>query len=384
MGNAHDRAPPSTFLRRSSTANFLTLRPSRSTAERVSVTLAVTSVAARTTPGAPQILTFDQPRVVIGRGAHADVRLPSRAVSDNHAVIRIEAGEVSITDEGSTNGTTVNGQPLVRGRKKLLRGGDRIGVPGFEIVVSQSVAPSDPPERTAAVARKLLSDALAAVGGEAAPPEIQLLTGRRAGQKWRLLPPPSRMVLGRGEGCDVVLDDVDCSRQHAELVRDREGVVVLRDLGSKNGIFVSGRRLTERRLRDGDEFQLGRSVLRYSDPAESLLRALEGGADEPAPCQSRPESAALPDAPPSMETALPEEGNASTAEPVPAEPVPAEPAPTKAEPAPPASPEVTRPRAAAPRPARTADWIVIALALVILGISIAALYFVLRGGPGPR
>jgi pSer/pThr/pTyr-binding forkhead associated (FHA) protein len=345
----------------------------------VAVTLVVTHLG--TPPGsaaASQSLTFDQPRVVIGRGAHADVRLPARAVSDTHAVVRMDTGELSITDEGSTNGTAVNGQALVRGRKKPLRAGDVIALPGFEIVVEPSRTVPDPPDRTATVARKLLADALAAVGGEAAPPQLMLVSGRRAGQSWKLPPPPSRLVAGRGEICDVILDDPDCSRQHAEFVRDAEGVS-LRDLGSKNGILVGGRRLVERRLRDGDEIRLGRTVLSFSDPAEQLLRAFDDGPDEPAAL-----SLPVPPASPSL--------------PAPVEVSPPPPVPPPGEPerptAPPAEspaaerPTATPPAASARRPARrrdgrTVDWIVAALALVILAVSVAALFFLLRGSPVP-
>ena len=71
----------------------------------------------------PQSITLDLPRIVLGRGAHADVRLPSRAVSELHAVLLNDKHEVTILDEGSTNGTRVNGQPLPRGRRKVLHDG---------------------------------------------------------------------------------------------------------------------------------------------------------------------------------------------------------------------------------------------------------------------
>ena len=99
-----------------------------------------------TVPGSdPQTITLDQPRVVIGRGAQADVRLPSRAVSEQHALIRVDGPDVSIVDEGSTNGTRVNGATLARGRRKFLFDGDEVGVGDYAIKVSFVIALADPP-----------------------------------------------------------------------------------------------------------------------------------------------------------------------------------------------------------------------------------------------
>ena len=347
----------------------------------MSVTLVVTAASSlrERDAGAAQTLVFDQPRIVIGRGAHADVRLPSRAVSDTHAVIRSESGDLSVTDDASTNGTTVNGQQIVRGRKKVLRSGDRVGLPGFEITIESTHTLADPSDRTMAVARRLLADAIANAGGEAAPPELVLVTGRRAGQRWQLPKSGVQLSAGRGDICDIVLDDPDCSRQHARFDRDDVGVTV-RDLESKNGVFVGGRGAEERRLRHGDEVQLGRSVLAFSDPAEQLLRTYENGPDEapsapaptpPAPIESPPAIS------PSVESAPPVERNAATIPPPPG--LVSEPTRSTAE-------LETAPKNAAPQPRKrgssTADWIVVFLAVVILGLSAVALYVLLHGGPG--
>jgi len=62
-------------------------------------------------------------------------------------------------------------------------------------------------------------------------------------------------IIGRQEDSDIVLDNRQISRQHARIVRDRDGYVLM-DLHSKNGTFVNGEPLTaECRLTDGDEIQ---------------------------------------------------------------------------------------------------------------------------------
>ncbi|MGF1663395.1 MAG: FhaA domain-containing protein [Kineosporiaceae bacterium] len=69
-------------------------------------------------------------------------------------------------------------------------------------------------------------------------------------------------VLGRDETCDIVLPDSGVSRRHAELVVDHSGGgtrLAVRDLGSTNGTFVDGARVTHQVLSPGDVVTVGRS-----------------------------------------------------------------------------------------------------------------------------
>jgi len=66
------------------------------------------------------------------------------------------------------------------------------------------------------------------------------------------------IVLGRGEDCDVILDERQVSREHIRITNDREhNRFFIEDLDSKNGTWVNGQQLKGRReLMDGDEIQL--------------------------------------------------------------------------------------------------------------------------------
>ena len=86
---------------------------------------------------------------------------------------------------------------------------------------------------------------------------LLLLNGKR------LLVGPSGVTMGRSRQCDVVLDDPNVSRQHAE-VRPRGGSWVLTDLGSTNGSRLNGRDVERPEvLRSGDEIELGATVMRF-------------------------------------------------------------------------------------------------------------------------
>lgn len=69
--------------------------------------------------------------------------------------------------------------------------------------------------------------------------------------------PKGSYLIGRSEECDVVLASGRCSRQHARLVVTDEGAT-LEDLGSANGTFVNGHRISgPHSLADGDFVVVG-------------------------------------------------------------------------------------------------------------------------------
>src|SRR5436189_1141538 len=65
-----------------------------------------------------------------------------------------------------------------------------------------------------------------------------------------------RVLLGRSRECDLVIDDPNVSRRHAELRREEDTWIVA-DLGSTNGVKVNGRRVEHAVLKPGDEITLG-------------------------------------------------------------------------------------------------------------------------------
>jgi FHA domain/Domain of unknown function (DUF1707) len=63
------------------------------------------------------------------------------------------------------------------------------------------------------------------------------------------------LVVGRAPDCDVAIEDREVSRHHARLRRTAEGWDVL-DLGSTNGTWLNGRRITSAVAQPGDLLQL--------------------------------------------------------------------------------------------------------------------------------
>ena len=77
------------------------------------------------------------------------------------------------------------------------------------------------------------------------------------------------MVLGREGSTPLRLHDTEISRKHA-VFECQGNLWRLRDLGSVNGTQVNGRTIQEVQLRPGDQIQMGKSVLVYSEPGQTV------------------------------------------------------------------------------------------------------------------
>lgn len=75
----------------------------------------------------------------------------------------------------------------------------------------------------------------------------------------------SALVVGRAPECGLALDDTLISRQHAVFEKHDQRVWV-RDLGSHNGTYLNGERITNEALNTWDLVRLGRSVAVFLDP----------------------------------------------------------------------------------------------------------------------
>jgi hypothetical protein len=79
----------------------------------------------------------------------------------------------------------------------------------------------------------------------------------------RLVVGSAGVTMGRSRQCEVMVDDPNVSRAHAEI-RPRGGSWVLADLGSTNGSRLNGRRVEGPEvLKPGDEIELGTTVLKF-------------------------------------------------------------------------------------------------------------------------
>ncbi len=79
-------------------------------------------------------------------------------------------------------------------------------------------------------------------------------------------------VIGRGRGADAILADATISRAHAAIGFETTDGFFVQDLGSTNGTLLNGERQKRGSLRDGDQIQIGKLVLRVSLPSAEAAR----------------------------------------------------------------------------------------------------------------
>jgi FHA domain len=188
--------------------------------------------------------------------------------------------------------------------------------------------------------------------------QLEILEGAEAGTQ---LPVDAEVVLGRADEADLTLADAGVSRTHARVIAGAGGASI-EDLGSSNGTFVNGERITgSRELQDGDEIQLGGAILRVSaGTAETQM--IDPGATEahPGPPPTAPEPEEAPPEKPFI--------------PAPATP---EPAAAQEPPPPPRREPIAQPQPAAPVERDFFnDYNLPALAAIVLGpLSILLLIF---------
>jgi FHA domain/zinc-ribbon domain len=84
--------------------------------------------------------------------------------------------------------------------------------------------------------------------------------GGRSGESFTV--EGDRVGIGRSPDAEIFLDDVTVSRNHALIVRRKDGLYI-DDLGSLNGTYVNRRRIESHKLEDADEIQIGKYKLSY-------------------------------------------------------------------------------------------------------------------------
>jgi pSer/pThr/pTyr-binding forkhead associated (FHA) protein len=305
-------------------------------------------------------LTFDGSRIVIGRGLGCEVRLPDPSVSQRHATVRTEGLEYTLLDEGSTNGTFVGEIRLSPFTPRTLKSGDlvRVGRVWLEMRMDQTPATRDLPAATRDLAFRLVEDAMRALGDDVST-RVLVVEGPDRGRSLALLDEARAYVAGRGEDCDLMLEDMDASREHIQIVR-RGGAVLVRDLGSKNGVQIGESRVpTDRDItwRAPTMLRIGQAVLALEEPVAIALAELEAAPDEALPAEgARP--------PPPRPGALGTAEAASRAAAPLAAPLPA--------------PDPGRLRSRR-RAWSGADAAVVIAAASIMALSAAGLYWLLRG-----
>ncbi len=90
------------------------------------------------------------------------------------------------------------------------------------------------------------------------------------------------MLIGRHQDCDIRIDRAQISRRHCCVAQAYDRVLI-RDLGSRNGIRVNGRVVVESRLMPGDEVAIAHLIYRLEGDPGSASRATKPTSATPPP-----------------------------------------------------------------------------------------------------
>ncbi|MCY0929571.1 FHA domain-containing protein [Streptomyces sp. H27-H1] len=200
-------------------------------------------------PTAPELLletdrgsTAMSPRRTynVGRDPLCEICLDDARVSWHHAVLRPDGDHWTVEDEDSTNGTWIDGHRVHEwavGVGSELRFGS--AADGPRVRFAEPVAPSGP----SSVSRPDMTSTFRQ------PTSVRALSAQAA------------VRIGRAPDNDLVVDDLVISRHHAELRALPDGRYEIADLGSHNGTYLNGARLTRpASIGEGDIVGIGHSA----------------------------------------------------------------------------------------------------------------------------
>jgi pSer/pThr/pTyr-binding forkhead associated (FHA) protein len=86
--------------------------------------------------------------------------------------------------------------------------------------------------------------------------DVELVLFKKGGSQKSFSLPDSTTVIGRRGDCDLCIPLKTVSRRHCQLNQDKE-TINIRDLGSRSGTFLNGKRIDEAAVKAGDYIRIG-------------------------------------------------------------------------------------------------------------------------------
>lgn len=169
----------------------------------------------------------------IGRNDGNSMVINEQSISGRHITIATKQNSLWVYDHESTNGTRLNGRRI---RCAPIQDGDNITIGKIKVIV-------------------LLKDTV---------PQNYCLSMNLDGQNKIFPLQQSQVKIGRNAENDLVIPQSSISGAHA-LLYWAQGRYWVKDLGSRNGTYVAGIRVTESPLRSGDEIKIGKHPILFTN-----------------------------------------------------------------------------------------------------------------------
>jgi pSer/pThr/pTyr-binding forkhead associated (FHA) protein len=188
----------------------------------------------------------------IGRAEENPVGLfGDSAVQARHAVIEHRGNDYVLRGLAVADGTFLNGERI---ESATLHDGDRVRIGSYELTfhlrgVKQSIRVGPGPSQIVAAPTPAASSSVRAELIDASGTSFPVEAGRET-------------KIGRATDNDIVVGDASVSRHHA-AIESNHGSFRMRDLGSQNGTFVRGERVSEAALNSGDPVRVGDAAFTF-------------------------------------------------------------------------------------------------------------------------
>lgn len=190
---------------------------------------------------------FDVGEFILGRSSNCDIVLPGDNVSRQHARLFTKDNALFIEDMHSANGTYLNGEKI--SKPVILLDGSVFRIGDFHIHTNGGV-------------QSIEQDAV-----------FFRLIGLNRSVKDEVFEVKEKTALaGRGNDCQIVIIDPSISRVHARFLLLDAGTVLVKDMGSANGIYINNKRINTWELRNGDDLKIGDLEFKVEIPGANTTK----------------------------------------------------------------------------------------------------------------
>lgn len=212
------------------------------------------------------VRVFARPYLLVGRDARNDLALNDEQVGRRHAYLQLVAGRLYCVDLNSRTGIH---WPTGQQQAGWLDAGESLRVGPYQIQLAEPNPEDDDPSETK-------TDLCVPAFNYDDPPPLPAVTlklsrGRKEHGRWVMK--GTVVQVGRAVECAVCLNDPSVSQFHCSLVRTPRGVWVI-DLRGRGGICLNGTPVRCAHVKNGDELQIGRCLIRFRYDATARPNAL--------------------------------------------------------------------------------------------------------------
>ncbi|MGH1469924.1 MAG: FHA domain-containing protein [Cellvibrionaceae bacterium] len=193
-----------------------------------------------------------EPKVTIGRSASNDLVLDNVSIADKHAEILVTHEKLVLVNLTGEKNVFLNERPIES--KAPVRINDQIIIGDIQLEVAD-------PKQERPTARKKPAPRPSSTGWA--------LKANSSALSNRVFPLQQNTVIGRSNECDITLAAAHLSRRHVQLTL-QDGVLFVKDLGSANGTYLNGARITEGRVMRGDELRFDTLSFGVIGPTQDL------------------------------------------------------------------------------------------------------------------